>query len=392
LIGRVWDPAVDGPCPVLVREEGLLDLSPWFPTVRDLCEEEAPASAIRSVVGEGDGLRHLRRVTTLEAAVAATNAADKSSPRLLAPVDLQTLKAAGVTFAVSLMERVIEEGARGDLDAASALRTQVLEKLGDLGKVVPGSKDAARLKEVLTSQGAWSQYLEVGLGPDAEIFTKAPTLAAVGTLAQIGVPVTSTWNNPEPEVALAISSAGRVVGAMLGNDVNLRDVEGRSALLLPQAKDNTASCALGPFLRLFDNDFTLDSVRSVNVELQVMGQDGFQLRDFSPMSQISRDPEQLVGQLFRTHYYPDGVVLMLGTLFAPVIDRDNAGQGFTHKPGDVVRIWSRELGALINEVRYCHECEPWSFGLRSLMSNLARRGLLSPCNQPPTHRSGKDKE
>jgi len=369
LVGRVWDPAVSGPCPVLVREEAVYDLSESYATVRDLCEQPAPAAASGAAAG--------RRIGTLGDVLDATWQRDRDRPRLLAPIDLQTVKAAGVTFAVSMIERVIEERVRGDVAAASRMRASILEEIGtDLTQVVPGSEKAQLLKEFLAAQGLWSQYLEVGIGPDAEIFTKAPTLAAVGTASRVGIPATSTWNNPEPEVALAISSTGGIVGAMLGNDVNLRDVEGRSALLLPQAKDNNASCALGPFLRLFDDSFTLDSVRSVTVELEVVGRDGFTLHDSSPMSQISRDPSALVEQLFRTHQYPDGAALMLGTLFAPVVDRDTEGLGFTHRPGDLVRVAAPELGGLVNEVQDCADCEPWDFGIRDLMANLASRGLL----------------
>ncbi|MEO6881405.1 MAG: fumarylacetoacetate hydrolase family protein [Mycobacteriaceae bacterium] len=367
LVGRVWDPAAGGPSPVLVVDGEVHDLSSSYATVRDLCEAPEPAEAAREAAG-----RHLGSLHDI-----LTNTHSGEGPRLLVPIDLQVLKAAGVTFAVSMVERVIEERVGGNLEAAANMRSQILSEIGtDLTQVEPGSPAAQQLKDFLTEQGLWSQYLEVGLGADAEIFTKAPTLAAVGTLTAVGVPPTSSWNNPEPEVVLAISSSGRVVGATLGNDVNLRDVEGRSALLLPQAKDNTASCALGPFLRLFDATFSLDDVRSVTVELSVQGNDGFTLRDSSPMAQISRDPATLVEQLFRFHDYPDGAMLMLGTMFAPVVDRGRPGRGFTHQPGDVVRISSAELGTLVNEVQHCHDCEPWSFGIRELMTNLAARGLL----------------
>lgn len=368
LVGRAWVPAV-GPCVVVLQGDDVLDVTHIWPTVRDLCESDDPAQAVRAAEG--------RRIASVVEVLEATRRGDQARPRLLAPVDLQTLKAAGVTFAVSMIERVIEERVRGDAQAASTMRTQILEEIGaDLSQLVPGSEEALRLKEFLTAEGLWSQYLEVGIGPDAEIFTKAPTLAAVGTLTQIGVPEYSTWNNPEPEVALVSSSTGRIVGAMLGNDVNLRDVEGRSALLLPQAKDNNASCALGPVLRLFDDAFTLQTLRSVVVDLEVHGPDGFKVHGSSPMSQISRDPEELVAQLFRSHDYPDGAVLMLGTLFAPVMDRDVPGVGFTHKVGDLVGISAAELGGLANVVRHCHDCPGWSFGLRDLMANLAGRGVL----------------
>lgn len=372
LVGRVWDPQSGGPSPVVIRPNGVFDMSRSFATVRDLCEETNPAEAAAQVSG--------RLVGQVADILSNTDPGmrDESRPWLLAPVDLQTLKAAGVTFAVSMIERVIEERVRGDVDAAAQMRDQILEEIGaDLRFVKPGSDEAAKLKGFLAERGLWSQYLEVGVGPDAEIFTKAPTLAAVGTGVPVGVPSTSTWNNPEPEVVLVVQSNGTVVGATLGNDVNLRDVEGRSALLLPQAKDNNASCALGPFLRLFDDTFDLDSVRSMTVRLEIDGDDGFHLDAVSDMTQISRDPDDLVKQLIGTqHQYPDGAVLMLGTMFAPVVDRDVIGKGFTHKEGDVVRISSDELGSLMNQVMHCENCAPWSFGIGALMKNLSGRNLL----------------
>lgn len=372
LVGRVWDPGAAGPSPVVVRADGVFDVSGTFATVRDLCEHPDPVAALSQVSG--------RFVGTFEDVLANTGPAvrDERRPWLLAPVDLQTLKAAGVTFAVSMLERVIEERVRGDMTAAARMRDQILAEIGtDLARIRPGSPEADKLKRFLTDRGLWSQYLEVGIGPDAEIFTKAPTLSAVGTGVPVGVPATSSWNNPEPEVALVVRSDGAIVGATLGNDVNLRDVEGRSALLLPQAKDNNASCALGPLLRLFDATFDLDTVRAMTVRLQIDGPDGFHLHDVSEMTRISRDPVALVEQLVGPHHqYPDGAVLMLGTMFAPVVDRDVAGMGFTHKVGDVVRISADEMGALVNEVGHCDACEPWSFGIGALMANLAARDLL----------------
>jgi fumarylacetoacetate (FAA) hydrolase family protein len=303
---------------------------------------------------------------------------DESAPWLLSPIDLQVVKAAGVTFAVSMIERVIEERARGDLAEAARIRTTISQEIGaDLKSIRPGSDQAAQLKEFLIAQGLWSQYLEVGIGPDAEIFTKAPVLASVGTGVEVGVLSTSTWNNPEPEVVLAISSDGRIVGATLGNDVNLRDVEGRSALLLPKAKDNNASAALGPFIRLFTEDFTLDNVRDTTVTLHIEGADGFTLEATSPLSEISRDPADLVAQLLGPqHQYPDGAVLYLGTLFAPIVDRSEAGKGFTHVVGDVVRISAPRLGTLVNRVQTSERCAPWQFGVAALMKNLAARSLM----------------
>ena len=373
LAGRVWLPAVGGPAVVAVRPDGVFDLSQRFPTMRDLCETDDPARALRAASGEPVG--------PLEPILLNTppDVRDASKPWLLAPIDLQAIKAAGVTFAVSMLERVIEERARGNPDAAAAIRGEVNRLVGDdLARLKPGSPEAMALKAVLVEQGAWSQYLEVGIGPDAEIFTKTAPMAAVGTGLDAGLHPKSRWNNPEPEVVLAIASTGRIVGAMLGNDVNLRDFEGRSALLLSKAKDNNASCAVGPLLRLFDDTFSLDDVRRTTVTLTVEGPDGFRLEGASSIAKISRDPENLVAQMIGPHHrYPDGAVLFLGTMFAPVEDRDAPGQGFTHKVGDIVTIAAPQLGKLVNRMRLAPDCEPWTFGAGALMRNLAQRGLLS---------------
>ena len=372
LVGRVWRTDVGGPSVVAVRGAEVIDISATAPTMRDLCEAPLPAALAIDTEGEPIGLL---------ADILANTPRGTRNPRtpwLLAPTDLQAIKAAGVTFAVSMLERVIEEKARGAPEQAPAIRAEIGALIGDdLSRLKPGSPEAMALKKLLIEKGMWSQYLEVGIGPDAEIFTKAPPMAGVGHLAEIGVNPASTWNNPEPEIVLVAASSGAIVGATLGNDVNLRDFEGRSALLLGKAKDNTASAAIGPFIRLFDRHFSLDDVRKAQVDLTVDGEDGYRLAGGSAMSKISRDPADIMGAAIgKNHQYPDGVVLYLGTMFAPVADRDVKGQGFTHKTGDIVTVASPKLGRLSNRVVSTHDAEPWTFGAGALMRNLARRGLI----------------
>ena len=366
LVGRLL--LDDGPTPVIIRGGFVEDVSRSAATVADLMDLPEPAL----ISGE--------RLFAIDALLSDT---------ILAPVDLQAVKAAGVTFAISAIERVIEERARGDYRLAASIRGKLEERIGGgIRSVVPGSEGAELLKQILIEEDLWSQYLEVAIGPDAEIFTKTAPLASVGWGAEIGVRSDSTWNNPEPELVLVVNSRGDICGATLGNDVNLRDFEGRSALLLSKAKDNNASCAIGPFVRLFDRSFGLDDVRSAVVELEIVGADGFHLHGQSRMSEISRDPPELVRQALSEHHYPDGFVLFLGTLFAPTQDRDEEGRGFTHKIGDEVRISTPKLGALVNTVTTSRDAAPWTFGTRALMRNLAERGLLSegqPATPCPTH-------
>ena len=373
LVGRLWIPDT-GPVLVLVSPRGVLDLSSVAATACQLMELSDVAMRVRSA----EPTLPVLAATANVLANSALKGRDTRLPWLLAPCDLQAVKAAGVTFVSSMLERVIEEQARGDASKADAVRAAVVGVIGDnLSSVKPGSPEAAQLKTVLIAQGVWSQYLEVGIGPDAEIFTKSQPMSAVGTGADVGLHPQSSWNNPEPEVVLAVNSRGEVQGATLGNDVNLRDFEGRSALLLGKAKDNNASCAIGPFIRLFDEHFTMDDIRRTDLSMTVTGPEGFQMTGSSSLSQISRDPLDLVAQAIGpNHQYPDGFMLFLGTMFSPTQDRHGPGQGFTHVVGDVVTVSTPQLGALVNRVTTSDQAEPWTFGVTALMQSLARRGLL----------------
>jgi len=373
LVGRVFVAALEGPVLVRVQADGIYDLSAVAATSSQLLGKTDPVAAIRAA-------GTLPRIAAT-ADVLANSAHDARNPALpwfLAPCDLQALKASGVTFVASTLERVIEEQARGDPAKAVAVRREIVAVIGDnLAKIRPGSPEAAQVKEALIRQGAWSQYLEVGIGPDAEIFTKSQPMSAVGLGAEVGIHPKSEWNNPEPEIVLAVNGKGRTVGAALGNDVNLRDFEGRSALLLGKAKDNNASCAIGPFIRLFDEHFGIDDVRRCDIAMRVDGPEGFEMTGASSMAMISRDPLDLVSHAIgANHQYPDGLMLFLGTMFAPVKDRLGPGKGFTHVVGDIVTVTTPTLGAIVNRVNHSDKVAPWTFGAGALMQNLARRRLL----------------
>ena len=376
LVGRAWVPGnPGGPCVVLVKADGLYDLTDRYSTLSALLNEKDPTEAARQAG------KSAKRLCGLEEVVASSPSDHRKpdKPYLLAPADLQALKACGVTFVLSMLERVIEERAKGDPAAADGIRSAINNEIGgDLARVKPGSLDAEKLKQALIQRGLWSQYLEVGIGPYAEVFTKSQPMSGVGTGADIGIHPESSWNNPEPEVVLAVNANGTIVGATLGNDVNLRDFEGRSALLLGRAKDNNASCALGPFIRLLDETFTLGDLRQLVITVRVDGPDQFVLEDSSSMAKISRDVTDLASQtLSKNHQYPDGFMLFCGTMFAPIKDRDKAGEGFTHKVGDIVTIANPKLGALVNRVKHSSDIAPWTFGTGALMANLAKRGLLA---------------
>lgn len=369
LIGRIWDPSVNGPRPVAISNEQVHDLTAVEPTISGLLERDNPAALVREALAAPAKWR------TTDLALAAEQGRT-DAPRFIAPIDLQVIKACGVTFVDSMVERVIEERTGGDAVKAGEIRAQITEAIGSsLAELKPGSEAAAHAKQVLQEQGLWSQYLEVGIGPDPEVFSKAPVLSAVGYGASVGIASASKWNNPEPELVLIVNSRGEALGATLGNDVNLRDIEGRSALLLGKAKDNNASSSLGPFIRLFEEgrgeSFTLDVLRSETIDLSVTGTDGYELQGRNSLSRISRSFEELIGAAYgRHHQYPDGFALFTGTLFAPTEDRDHPGQGFTHKIGDVVRIISPHLGTLLNPVGISEELPPWTFGIAQLIRHL----------------------
>ena len=377
LIGRAWVPGrIGGPSPVVIAGGKVYDLGRVAPTVSELLNSRSPVRVARESVKSGWG-RAIGEVTDL----ISNSHADRRDPRkayLLAPCDLQALRACGVTFIASMLERVIEEHAKGDPLKAEEIRRSIGAEIGaELKSVKPGSSEAMRLKESLIRRNLWSQYLEVGIGPDAEVFNKSQPMSAVGVGAEIGIRSDSSWNNPEPELVLAINRAGTVIGAALGNDVNLRDFEGRSALLLGKAKDNNASCAIGPFIRLFDERYGIDDLRKTRIDIEVLGTDGYRLSGESHLASISRDPLDLASQAVnRTHQYPDGAMLFLGTQFAPTKDRGEKGKGFTHKLGDIVSIRADALGMLVNRVSHCDKAPPWTFGINDLMRNLAARGLL----------------
>ena len=371
-VGRIWDKNKAGPCLVTIRNEHVYDItSPNIPTMRDLLELNDIKGYLDNHIGE--------KIVSVQELLISSLASQNKQFSLIAPCDFQAIKACGVTFAKSMVERVIEERAAGDPKKAESLRGYIGGLIGDsLQDIIPGSDKSLEVKKALVKEGLWSQYLEVGIGKDAEVFTKAQTLSSVGYGAEVGLHPISNWNNPEPEIVLAVNSKGTIQGATLGNDVNLRDVEGRSALLLGKAKDNNASCSIGPFIRIFDESYTIANMKSAHINLNIEGKDGYILNGSSSMSEISRTPEDLVSQTCGAHHqYPDGFMLFLGTLFAPTEDRDIPGEGFTHKIGDKVTISEPYLGELINYVNLSTECPKWEFGISAMINNLSNRGLLS---------------
>ncbi|HMO27359.1 MAG TPA: fumarylacetoacetate hydrolase family protein [Tepidisphaeraceae bacterium] len=381
-VGRCWAPAgrsgegVAGPCVVTVRDGAVIDLSETFETFSALLNHDHPLEAVRSAKGRvlapadqviRDSLYPHR----------ADRLIDEQRVVLLAPNDLCATKACGVTFIRSLLERVVEEKAQGDPTKAADIRAMITHALGDdLSKVKPGSPQTVQLKKKFIDAGIWSQYLEVGIGPNVEIFTKAQPMSSVGYGQQVGVLPDSMWNNPEPEVVLAVSRRGRIVGVTLGNDVNLRDYEGRSALLLGEAKDQNGSSAIGPMVRLMDESFSVADITRLEVRLSVQGLDGFTVTGANRMSEISRSPEEIAQSVVCAHHqYPDATMIYLGTMFAPTEDRSAAGGGFTHHLHDRVEISVPQLGTLVNWVNHTDRIPPWEYGASELVECLVARRM-----------------
>lgn len=366
LIGRVWLPGEDaGPVVVTLRDDNVYQLE---------------ALTMADFLNDGNALKNIKGGTLIGSVneVLANTTPDNRDGRIpwfISPIDLQSVKAAGVTFVRSMLERVIEEMIKGDASAADEVRKKIFDSIGgDIANVVPGSPDAEKLKLALIEQGLWSQYLEVGIGPYAEIFTKCQPMSSVGTGCEIGIHPESTWNNPEPEAVMVVNRHGEILGATLGNDVNLRDFEGRSALLLGKAKDNNASASIGPFIRLFDDTFSIDDVRQMDIAVDITGEDDFNWTEKSSISEISRDLTDLVSQTINeNHQYPDGFVLYTGTMFSPTKDRGAPGQGFTHHVGDLVSISSPKLGMLLNRVNHTSKVDRWDYGVSDLMRTLNAR-------------------
>ena len=376
LLGRLWMPSEEGPSPIIISEENVFDFSKVVPTVSEILNLDNPLSLIATLI-KSNSLPLIGRVPDLLENTHADNRLP-GLPYFLAPCDFQAVRACGVTFVSSMVERVIEEFADGNAIKSAEVRKKLTAEVGSqLNEIVPGSIAATKFKQSLISRGLWSQYLEVGIGPDAEVFNKAQPLSAVGSGAEIGIRSDSSWNNPEPELVLAINRAGKVIGVTLGNDVNLRDFEGRSALLLGKAKDNNASCSIGPFIRLFDESYTIDDARKTHIKVSIRGSDGYELEGNTDFSRISRDLLDLAGQAVnRSRQYPDGLMLFLGTDFAPTADRDIPDKGFTHKVGDIVSISNPQIGTLVNRVNFSEKVTPWTYGISDLARNLAKRKLI----------------
>jgi len=369
-LGRAWLPAsfapsnIAGPHVITVRDGQVIELSDCFDSIADITRHPTPTAAVQNATG----VSICSLNTLLENSLFYKLPADirkSQQPSLLAPNDIQAIKACGVTFVASLIERVIEEKALGNPSKAEEIRAVVHAAIGDnLKDIEPGSPQTEILKAKLIAQGIWSAYLEVGIGPDVEVFTKSQPMSAIPCGSQLGVLETSQWNNPEPEVAFLVSPQGSFLGAALANDVNLRDYEGRSSLLLGKAKDQNGSCPIGPMFRLFDDSYSLDDAANTEVNLSIVGEDGFCSTGENRMSEISRSVDSIIKQVCNgSHQYPDGIAIMLGTMFAPTEDRGEEGMGFTHKVGDRVEISSPKLGKLVNWVNYCHEIPEWSYGI-----------------------------
>jgi len=369
LVGRALFPGVfPGPCVVAIREDGVHNISGTVPTMAQLLNAPNPLATLQRALRNCVYLGPLESL--LENSTPSTH--DPLKPYLLTPIDLQAVKAVGLTFVNGLLQRFAD-------DNGGAATVAKMEKAAGvaLGKILPGSEEAARLRTALMEDGLWNDTLEVGFGPDVELFTKAQPLSAVGTGAEIAVLPTSKQTFAEPEVVLMLNADGKICGATLGCDMTARDVEARSLLLLGRAKDQNATCAVGPFIRLFDQTFSLPNVQGMNLTYAFEGADDAVFTDTGSMDQIGRGLITLARQVVNEHHgYPDGVALFTGCMFKAPSSRGASDTPFTHQVGDVVIIKASPLGTLINRVNTTDKVRPWSFGMSDLMANLANRQLL----------------
>ncbi len=220
-------------------------------------------------------------------------------PELLAPLDRQEVWAAGVTYIQSRTARMSES----------------------------------------ERAGAGSFYDRVYDAERPELFFKATKSRLSGPGETIRVRRDSSWSVPEPELALAVSSNGRIIGYTVGNDVSARDIEGENPLYLPQAKIYHGACALGPSLLLS----TSPPPGTTEIKLVIVRNGSVALDDAVHFSRMRRTSEELVDFLFRENVFPDGCYLLTGTGIVPPDD-------FSLQSGDEVSITIEPIGKLVNIV------------------------------------------
>ena len=235
-------------------------------------------------------------LTRLSAAGLTTHALD--SVRLLTPVESQEVWAAGVTYLRSREARMVE------------------------------------------SEFSASAYDRVYDAERPEIFFKSLPDKVVSPGDSVGIRRDARWNVPEPELALAINSAGAIVGFTIGNDMSSRDIEGENLLYLPQAKIYTRSCAVGPWIVVGPTE---DEARQWTIQLEIRRGAENVFAGATRADQIKRRFAELVEYLFRSQAFPNGAVLLTG---AGIVPPDS----FTLEAHDAVRITISGIGTLENSV------------------------------------------